>query len=57
MSPTTITRTLPAIERYGMNEMSQTGKEALQIAGRVTAAVAACVGTFAVLMLPVVTAL
>lgn len=51
------TRTLPATERYGVSEMSETGKEALQILARVTAAVAACVGTIAVLMLPVVTAL
>lgn len=51
------TRTLPATERYGMSEMSEAKKETLQIAARVTAAVAACVGTVTVLMLPVVTAL
>lgn len=40
-----------------MSDMSETKKEALQIIGRVTAAVAACIGTVTVLMLPVVAAL
>lgn len=40
-----------------MNTMSEAQKEALQIAARVTAAVAACVGTVAVLLIPVITAL
>lgn len=40
-----------------MNEMSEGKKEALQIATRVTAAVTACVGTVAVLMIPVISAL
>ena len=40
-----------------MNAMQETRKEALRIAARVTAAVAACVGTVTVLMLPVITAL
>lgn len=57
MNSTMMTRTLPAAERYGMSEMSETKKEALQIIGRVAAAVAACIGTVTVLMLPVVTAL
>jgi hypothetical protein len=40
-----------------MNRMTETSKEVLQIAARVTAAVAACVGTVTLLMLPVITAL
>lgn len=40
-----------------MKTMREASKEALQIAARVTAAVAACVGTVTVLMLPVITAL
>lgn len=40
-----------------MDEMSDTKKEVLQIAARVTAAVVVCVGTVTVLMLPVITAL
>lgn len=40
-----------------MNEMTEAKKEALQIAARVTAAVAACLGTVAVLLIPVITAL
>lgn len=51
------TRTLPATERYGMNDMSEGNKEVLKIAARVTAAVAACVGTVTLLMIPVITAL
>lgn len=38
-------------------DMSEAKKDVLKIAARVTAAVAACVGTVAVLMLPVITAL
>jgi hypothetical protein len=40
-----------------MNDMTEGQKEALQIVARVTAAVTACVGTVAMLMLPVITAL
>lgn len=35
----------------------ETSKEVLQIAARVTAALAACVGTVAALMIPVIAAL
>ena len=37
--------------------MQETRKETLRIVAQVTAAVAACVGTVTVLMLPVITAL
>lgn len=40
-----------------MNDMAEANKELLKIVARVTTAVAACVGTVAVLMLPVITAL
>ncbi len=40
-----------------MNDMSEGQREALQIVARVMAAVTACVGTVAVLMIPVITAL
>ena len=40
-----------------MTTMQETKKEALRIAAQVTAAVAACLGTVTVLMLPVITAL
>ena len=40
-----------------MNVMQETRKEALRIVAQVTAAVAACVATVTVLMLPVITAL
>lgn len=40
-----------------MNNMSEGNMETLHIVARVTAAVAACVGTVAILMIPVITAL
>lgn len=40
-----------------MNTMTEAKKEAFQIVARVTAAVAACVGTVAVLLIPVIAAL
>lgn len=40
-----------------MSTMSESRKDALRIAARVTAAVAACLGTVTALMVPVIAAL